>query len=151
MKSNKKWCLTTFNELNVHQLYEILKLRTDIFVVEQNCAYMELDNLDQQTNTKHLCYYENQQLVAYLRILKLSDEQLTIGRVVVAKQARKSGLGHTLLAKAINYCKKSYATLPVKISAQAHLKNYYQQHGFKQVTDIYLEDNIPHIGMLLNH
>lgn len=151
MKNNKKWCLTKFNELTVNQLYEIIKLRTDVFIVEQNCAYMELDNLDQKANTRHLCCYENDELLAYLRILKPDNKQLIIGRVVVAKNARNKGLGNKLLNKGISYCKNNYLSQTIKVSAQAHLKNYYQQHGFKQITNVYLEDDIPHIGMLLTH
>lgn len=151
MNNNIAWQLSSFNELNTHTLYDILKLRTDVFVVEQNCPYAELDDLDRHEKTQHLYAYKNNQLIAYLRILQHSKTHLKIGRVVVAKKERKLGIGNHLLEKAITYCKQHPNALPIAISAQAHLYNFYAQHGFTQTTKPYLEDNIPHIGMQITH
>ncbi|GAA6173009.1 GNAT family N-acetyltransferase [Colwellia sp. KU-HH00111] len=151
------WTAKTFNELTLDQLYDLLKLRIDVFVVEQTCFYPDLDGekgqLDRHQDTLHLLGYHNGTLVGYLRILALGQsypDHISIGRVAIAKKARGSGLGHQLMSEALTLCSKHFPGHNIKISAQEYLINYYQQHGFKQVSQMYLEDNIPHVAMIKN-
>jgi len=155
MKNITQWQTKRFNELSLNQLYDALKLRVDVFVVEQTCYYPDLDSeknqLDRHQETLHLLGYQHSTLVAYLRVLAQGqsyDDYISIGRVATAKDARGSGLGHELMSEGLKLCQKNFANQAIKISAQEHLKEYYQQHGFKQVSDMYLEDNIPHIAMV---
>ncbi len=151
MNANRQWYTKHFNELSLDQLYDILKLRVDIFVVEQCCYYPELDDLDRDQATHHIFCYQDEQIIAYLRVLAkgVNDKNHpSIGRVAVIESERGSGLGHTLIEKGIADCKTRWPTLAIKISAQQHLENYYQQHGFQTISAMYLEDNIPHIAML---
>lgn len=155
MSETIAWLDKPFNELSLEQLYDLLKLRVDIFVVEQNCPYPDLDSevkcLDRHKDTKHLLGYQGGTLVAYLRVLAKGQSYQnypSIGRVAVAKNMRKYGLGHELMQQGLNLCQQSFPNEPIKISAQEHLKNFYNKHGFKQISEMYLEDNIPHISML---
>lgn len=145
------WENKTFSDLSSHELYDLLKLRIDVFVVEQTCYYPDLDDLDRHANTLHLFCYRNDKMAAYLRILPRTlsyADYISIGRVVVAPQSRGIGLGHELIITALKACEQYFPNEPIKISAQEHLEQYYNQHGFDRVTDMYLEDNIPHIGMV---
>jgi len=149
------WQAKAFTQLSLNQLYDLLKLRVDIFVVEQTCYYPDLDGdkdqLDRHPNTIHLLGYQEGELVAYLRILPKGQsyqDYISIGRVVIAVNARGTGLGHELMKEALSLCQKHYPFEDIKISAQQHLKSYYQEHGFSQVSEMYLEDGIPHISML---
>ncbi|MFQ3277965.1 MAG: ElaA protein [Colwellia sp.] len=149
------WQTKRFEELSLNQLYDVLKLRIDVFVVEQTCFYPDLDGkkdlLDRHPQTKHLLGYQAEQLVAYLRILPKGQNypnHVSIGRVVTAYQARGSGLGHELMTEGLKICQQHFTNEIIKISAQQHLKAYYQKHGFNQVSDMYLEDDIPHIAMI---
>ena len=151
------WQAKHFKALSLEQLYDLLKLRVDVFVVEQTCYYPDLDSepnqLDRHINTLHVLGYQNSKLIAYLRVLPKGqsyDNYISIGRVAIAKQARRSGLGHQLMCEALNLCQQYFSNQSIKISAQEHLINYYQQHGFEQVSDMYLEDNIPHVAMIKN-
>ena len=141
------WELKKFADLTNNELYDVLRLRVDIFVVEQNCPYPEIDGKDPQS--LHLMYWENGVLVAYARILPpgLSYDEPSIGRVIVAETHRGTGLGHELLDRAIKASLAEY-NQPIKIGAQAYLENYYNAAGFVKVSDVYLEDDIPHIDML---
>jgi ElaA protein len=137
-------------------LYDLLKLRIDVFVVEQTCYYPDLDSdqesLDRHKDTIHLLGYQKGVLVAYSRILAKGQsypEYVSIGRVVTSDKVRGQGLGHKLIAKGLEVCQQNFAGEKVKISAQEHLKGYYEQHGFEQVSPMYLEDDIPHIAMIL--
>jgi len=145
------WQIAKFDALSINQLYDILKLRVDVFVVEQQCYYPELDDKDRHPDTLHLFCYTQQQLHAYLRILPQGVEytdHIALGRVVVEQSARNTGLGHQLVQQAIDLCQQYWPTVSIKISAQHHLLAYYQQHGFVSCSEMYLEDNIPHIAML---
>lgn len=149
------WKNKKFTQLYLDELYDLLKLRSDVFVVEQDCVYPDLDGdrdcLDRHPETIHLLGYQDKQLVAHLRILALGQsypEYISIGRVVTAIHARGNGLGHELLAQGILLCQKHFPNESIKISAQEHLKGYYTKHGFEQVSEIYLEDGIPHIAMI---
>ncbi|TMM42538.1 GNAT family N-acetyltransferase [Colwellia ponticola] len=148
------WQTKHFVALSLNQLYEMLKLRVDVFVVEQNCHYPDLDSdralLDRHPQTLHLLGYQGEQLVAYLRILPKGQsyaDYVSIGRVVTSPKVRGDGLGHELMAKGVTVCQQYFPKQNIKISAQQHLKYFYQQHGFSQVSAMYLEDDIPHIAM----
>lgn len=145
------WRLKRFEELSKNELYDLLKLRVDVFVVEQTCYYPELDNLDRHSNTLHLMAYQQEKLIAYLRILPKGtsyQNHPAIGRVVIENSARGSGLGHKLLEYALTASDNAFPGQTIKISAQEHLEKFYKHHGFKRCSDMYLEDGIPHISML---
>lgn len=155
MANNVVWQAKHFNCLSVNELYEALKLRIDVFVVEQTCYYPDLDSMqnqrDRHDQTIHLLGYQDDVLVAYSRILAQGqsyDEYVSIGRVAIAEQARGTGLGHELIVEALKVCQQYFPKTSIKISAQEHLIAFYLQHGFKQVSAMYLEDNIPHVAML---
>lgn len=157
MNLKTSWQAKHFNELTLNQLYDLLKLRVDVFVVEQTCYYPELDSenneLDRNQETIHLLAYQDSKLVAYLRILAKGqsyEEYISIGRVAIAEQARGTGLGHELMIEALKLCQQHFPNENIKISAQEHLTRFYQQHGFKQVSEMYLEDGIPHVSMINN-
>lgn len=146
-----QWQIKRFNELSTNELYDALKLRIDVFVVEQSCFYPDLDDLDRNSETLHLYCYQNGKMAAYLRILAKGqsyDDYPSIGRVIIAPHARGSGLGHQLMAEAIKACDKYFTQQDIKISAQEHLELYYNKHGFIRNSDMYLEDGIPHIAMI---
>jgi len=149
--SQKEWQNKAFNELTTNELYDILKLRVDIFVVEQTCYYPELDNHDRHLETRHVYLYQNNNLHAYLRILPKGltyNNYVSIGRVAIAEKMRGTGLGHQLIEQGIKISEQIYPQQAIKISAQQHLEKFYLQHGFETVSAMYLEDNIPHISML---
>lgn len=139
---------STFNNLTINQLYQILALRSEVFVVEQDCVYQDIDGCDQQAI--HVLFNQNDTLVAYARILppKTYFEQLSIGRVIVKETYRGTNLGHKLMTYALQLCNTTYPEERIKISAQQHLTNFYKQHGFTAVGEGYLEDGIPHIAMI---
>jgi len=148
---NINWQNKTFSQLNTDELYDLLKLRIDIFVVEQSCFYADLDDHDRHPQTQHLFCYQNGVMTAYLRVLPKGltyPNYISIGRVVIAPRARGIGLGHELMKVALSDCSKYFPEDTVKISAQEHLEKFYNQHGFVRVSEMYLEDDIPHIGML---
>ncbi|HLQ83813.1 MAG TPA: GNAT family N-acetyltransferase [Pseudogracilibacillus sp.] len=143
------WTLKKFQDLSVFELYSILKARVDIFVVEQSCAYPEIDNYDQQA--MHLFLKSNENLIAYVRILPKHTKynEVSIGRVLVLKDYRFQGYATKIMQKAIHYIINEWQEQTIKIQAQHHLKNFYSSLGFKQISDVYLDDNIPHIDMIL--
>ena len=142
------WELKKFDELTNHELHDLFRLRVDIFVVEQSCPYSEIDGKD--PFSYHLMGKINDKIVAYTRILPpgISYTEPSIGRVVVAKSHRGTGLGHELLKRSVQISLDKYGQ-SIKIGAQAHLEHYYGAAGFKKVSAEYLEDDIPHIDMLL--
>lgn len=139
--------LKKFDELNVLELYNLLQLRNEVFVVEQTCAYQDLDGKDQEA--LHLSGFINDQLCAYARILKpgVSYKEAAIGRVVVSPAHRGKSLGIELMKRAIEACSKSFDTDVIVISAQKYLEKFYTDLGFVTESDVYLEDDIPHIKM----
>ena len=143
------WHTKHHSELSAHELYALLELRSRVFVVEQNCPYQDVDGQDLLADTHHLLAWQDQRLMAYLRLLDPStqDGDVVIGRVVIAPEARGSGLGHALMERAVAACLERWPGLPIYLSAQAHLQGYYGRYGFVAVTEPYMEDDIPHIGM----
>lgn len=147
------WRVKRFNELSINELYDALKLRVNVFVVEQTCYYPELDDLDRHAQTIHLLAYQQDKLIAYLRILPKGTSYLdypAIGRVVIERSARGTGLGHQLMVHALNACQQAFPNQQIKMSAQEHLESFYKKHGFIRCSDMYLEDGIPHISMVQN-
>lgn len=147
------WTYKAFAELTAEELYRIIQLRERIFVVEQNCVYLEADGKDPKA--MHLAGYSGDGLLAaYLRVLPagISYEEHSIGRVVVAPEMRGKGLGVQVMKEALARIQQTEGRVPIRISAQAHLaERYYGPLGFKSVGDIYDEDGIPHVCMLLTH
>lgn len=146
-----QWEVKTFQQLTVDELFEVLQLRVAVFVVEQQCAYPELDHFDRHAETRHLSGRDAcGQLTAYARILPpgLRYPEGSIGRFVVKAEARGKGVGHQLLRAALNLIHERCPGHAIRISAQEYLQRFYAQYGFSRVSDVYLEDGIPHIEML---
>lgn len=146
---SRTWTCKHHSELSTEELYAILSLRTEVFVVEQKCPYQEVDGLDLIGDTCHLMVEEGGQLLGYLRLLDplQHDGEVVIGRVVIAPKGRGQGLGHELMEHALADIARRWPGLPIYLSAQAHLQGYYGRYSFAPVTEVYLEDDIPHIGM----
>jgi ElaA protein len=142
------WALKPFPELTPYELYLILQLRNEVFIVEQNCPYQDLDNKD--IKSWHLMASEEGKLVAYSRLLApgISYSESSIGRIVSSPSVRKTGMGKKLMEESIVQINKLFNTDIIRIGAQYYLKNFYESFGFIQESEIYLEDNIPHIIML---
>ncbi len=144
-----RWQDLHHSELTVAELYALLKLRCEVFVVEQTCAYLDVDGDDLVGSNRHLLGWQDDRLVAYARILK-SDEDLepvVIGRVIVSNAVRGEKLGYQLMERAVASCLQHWPQHALYLGAQAHLQNFYGRFGFVAVTDIYDEDGIPHVGM----
>ena len=144
-----QWQDLHHSELTVHSLYALLKLRCEVFVVEQTCPYQDIDGDDLVGENRHILGWRDNELVAYARILKSYDElqPVVIGRVIVSEALRGEKIGQQLMSKALESCTRRWPEKPIYLGAQAHLQNFYGQFGFIPVTDIYEEDGIPHIGM----
>jgi ElaA protein len=137
----------SFSELTTIELYQILQLRSEVFVVEQDCVYQDVDGKDQKAI--HVFGVKNDKIVAYTRIFKPGDyfENSSIGRVVVAESERKFGYGFDLMKASIKAIQEHYNQINITISAQVYLTKFYNSLGFKQIGEEYLEDGIPHIRM----
>ncbi|MBE6054770.1 MAG: GNAT family N-acetyltransferase [Clostridium sartagoforme] len=142
------WKIKKFKELSVDELYRIIELRNEVFVVEQECIYQDCDRKDLEAF--HLFYTEGNKVVATLRILNkgVSYEEISIGRVAVDKSYRRKNLGRKAMELALDFIKNTYGESPIRISAQVYIKNFYKSLGFNEVSEVYLEDNIPHVEML---
>ncbi len=143
------WEIKTFSELSLDEFHDIIQLRIEVFVIEQDCPYQDLDGKDKQAH--HVfCKNKNGDIVATSRILAkgISYNEIAIGRIVTSPKERGNGLGHLLLEKSIKYSKKIYGLNPIRLSAQKHLEKYYNRHNFFNTGKEYLEDGIPHIEML---
>ena len=151
MHSPITWKVIPFSELTTTQLYQLLKLRTDIFVVEQKCAYPELDNKDHQSGVLHILGYIKEELIAYTRILPpgINHSNLSISRVALKEKSRGNGFGHQLITKTLIECETHFPRQDIKISAQEYLINVYKKYNFTQISKVYLDDGIPHIDMIL--
>ena len=145
---NLTWSDKTFDALTPFELYAILQLRNEVFVVEQNCVFQDADNKD--FFCIHLMGWNENDLVAYTRIVPagIIYEEVSIGRVVTSPQARNSGLGRELMNHTIERVGSLYGPVNIRIGAQFYLKKFYESLGFVQDGDIYLEDGIQHIEML---
>ena len=139
----------TYQQLSKEKLYQIIRLRLEVFVLEQNCIYQDLDNKDQKAI--HLVGEEEGKVIAYTRLFKKGDyfENASIGRVIVKKESRKKDYGKIIMQKSIEELKNEYNEENIEISAQKYLIKFYDDLGFKKIGEEYLEDNIPHIKMVL--
>ncbi|CRH89440.1 putative acyltransferase [Chlamydia trachomatis] len=142
------WTVKSFSELSLEELYQLLELRSEVFVVEQKCAYQDVDGVDLECH--HLFGKADGKIVSYLRILPpgLTFPEASIGRVVIQSEYRGQKLAGPMLEAATQYLIEEMGQETIKISAQTYLKKFYQAHGFVAVSDMYLEDGIPHMDMV---
>jgi ElaA protein len=147
MAKSIEWQIKRFNELSLQELYQLLGLRSCVFIVEQNCVYQDIDNKDEKA-LQLLGKFEGQ-IVAYARLFNVGDyfENASIGRVVIHPEYRDKKWGHQLMQHAIAGIESYFNTMQITISAQLYLKKFYETHGFFQTSEMYLEDDIPHIEM----
>lgn len=146
-----EWTIKSFESLSVNELYDILRLRSEIFVVEQNCVYLDLDGKDQKA--LHLFGTFEGNIVAHARLFKpgISFVHASIGRVTVEAKYREKKWGHELMRQAIAGVLEHFGETEITIGAQLYLKKFYESHGFVQTSEMYLEDDIPHIQMEKSH
>ncbi|WP_421808397.1 GNAT family N-acetyltransferase [Flagellimonas sp.] len=140
--------IKTFDELTIHELYQILRLRSEVFVVEQDCVYQDADNKDQKA--LHVIGLKEDEVVAYTRVFKPGDyfDNVSIGRVVVRQDQRKYGLGKQIMLATMAAIDQRFPNKPIEISAQSYLLKFYTDLGFSAFGEEYLEDGIPHRRML---
>ena len=143
-----KVMVKAFEQLDLKELYQVLQLRSQVFVVEQDCVYQDIDGKDQKA--LHLLGFRESELVAYTRCFSpgFYFAEAAIGRVVVKENARGNAYGHDMLKASVEAIKENFDTTTIKLSAQTYLINFYESHGFRQIGEGYLEDGIPHIAML---
>ena len=144
-----QWQDLHHSDLTVPQLYALLQLRCEVFVVEQACVYQDIDGEDLLGENRHILGWQGDRLVAYARLLKNEDDfsPVTIGRVIVNPAVRGEKLGYQLMEYALASCAQHWPEHALYLGAQAHLQNFYRHFGFIPVTEIYDEDGIPHVGM----
>jgi ElaA protein len=142
------WLIKKFDDLSPHELYAILQLRNEVFAIEQNCVYPDLDNKDQPAY--HLMGWSHDKLIAYTRIIPpgVAYNEPSIGRVVTSPSVRKMSIGKELMERSINSIYELYGKTPVKIGAQLYLRSFYSGFGFQKTSEVYLEDGIEHIEMV---
>lgn len=142
-----QWEIKSFDALSVHELYDMLRLRSEIFVVEQNCVYLDLDGKDKVA--LHLLGKMNGEIVAHARLFQagISFDNASIGRVTVDSKHRHKKWGHQLMREAIAGVELHFGESKITIGAQLYLQKFYESHGFVQTSEMYLEDDIPHIEM----
>ncbi len=142
------WTLKKFDDLSPHELYAILQLRNEVFAIEQNCVYPDLDNKDQPSY--HLMGWNNDKLIAYARIIPpaVIYPEPSIGRVVTSPAARGNNIGKELMEQSINKVYELYGKTPIRIGAQLYLLKFYTGLGFHKTSAVYLEDGIEHIEMV---
>jgi len=147
MKKELTWKVSRFDELTAEELYTILHLRCKIFIMEQNAPYLDMDYKDQKAI--HLHGYIDDELIAYCRLFKSGDyfDEASIGRVIVAQEYRKYGYGHDLMKRALGLEESILEETKITISAQLYLQKFYESHGFRKTSEVYLEDGLPHIQM----
>ena len=140
--------IKTFDELTIHELYQILRLRIEALVVEQDCVYQDVDNKDQKA--LHIMGMKDGQVVAYTRVFKPGDyfDNVSIGRVVVSQEQRQYGLGKQIMLASLAAIEQRFPDKPIEISAQSYLLKFYTDLGFSAFGEEYLEDGIPHRRML---
>lgn len=144
-----QWRCLTFDQLTLNELYQLLRLRAEVFVVEQGCPYQDLDNNDQ--SGLHVLGLRDDKLVAYARLLPpgIKYDGCSIGRVVSSQEVRRDGYGKELMQVSIDCCKQHWPAVSITISAQQYLENFYYQFGFQSESEPYLEDDILHVRMSL--
>ena len=144
------WKYKDFSQLTPFELYDLLRLRCEVFVVEQNCVFLDMDNIDM--DCFHLLGYYGNKLIAYSRIVPagMVYQEASIGRVVTSHPVRKTGAGKQLMQQSIDKLYDTFGEVNIKIGAQFYLKDFYQSFGFSQISEIYLEDGIQHIYMMKN-
>lgn len=145
------WKTVAFNELTLEELYQIMVVRQEVFVVEQDCPYLDADDRDQECY--HVLGYENDNLVAYSRLVPKGisyESSVSIGRILTTEKGRGKGIGKTLVQFSIDETKRLFNTNKITISAQCYLIKFYESFGFQVVGEEYLEDDIPHIKMVLD-
>lgn len=140
--------VTPFSLLSTTDLYKILRLRAEVFVVEQNCPYQDLDNNDQKAY--HIWTESNGDCIAYCRVFELDKDHVQIGRVVSSKKARGKGYGRLLMKHAIETCERNFPGKPILIHSQAYATGFYEKFGFSISSEEFLEDGIPHYEMIRN-
>lgn len=143
-----QWQLKSFEELTAHQVYQLLRLRSEVFVVEQQCIFLDMDNKDQQCY--HLLGWKGELLAASTRLVPpgISYTEMSIGRVVSSPLVRGTGIGRELMEVSVKACYELWGNAPIRIGAQCYLEKFYQSLGFEPEGEIYLEDGIPHIEMV---
>jgi ElaA protein len=143
-----QWQFSSYGALSLQQLYALLQLRTEVFVVEQNCVFQDMDGYDEKA--MHLLGLQDDKLVAYARCFNvgIKFKEASIGRVITHARVRGTGAGHALMQQALGSMKMVWGVQPIRIGAQARLEKFYEQHGFKAASAPYIEDGIPHIEML---
>ena len=149
MNTNLRWVTKTFTELTVDELYAILRLRSEVFVLEQHCIFLDMDNNDQKAY--HTIGFIGDEVVATTRLFDkniMYDGYQSIGRVVGSPRHRGLGIGKALMQYSIQECERLFGKGPIKIGAQLYLKKFYSEQGFEQSGDVYLEDEIDHIPMI---
>ncbi|WP_342514245.1 GNAT family N-acetyltransferase [Sporosarcina sp. FSL K6-1522] len=144
-----EWMYREFEQLTGREVYEMLRLRIDVFVVEQNCAYHEVDGYDY--DSIHVFCTDAKGLAAYARLLPagVKYEEASIGRVIVRPDKRGTGLAHTLMEQSVRYINTQWQPAKIRLQAQSHLARFYGKHGFEIVSDPYEDDGIPHVDMIL--
>ena len=143
-----QWQLKSFEELTPHQLYQLLRLRSEVFVVEQQCIFLDMDNKDQKCY--HLLGWKGELLAASTRLVPpgISYTEMSIGRVVSSPLVRGTGIGRELMKVSVKACYELWGNASIRIGAQCYLEKFYQSLGFEPEEEIYLEDGIPHIEMV---
>ena len=143
-----EWIIKPFSELSPLQVYDFMRLRSEVFVVEQNCVFLDADDKDQES--LHLMGYQGALLVAYTRLVPpgVIYDIPSIGRVITHSSVRRSGAGRALMQESIRQVYQHFGRLPIKIGAQLYLKFFYESFGFTKISDVYLEDGIEHIYMM---
>lgn len=145
---NIEWSCKYFSDLTPYELYDLLRLRSEVFVVEQYCVFLDLDNIDQQCFHLLGCYQNK--IIAYSRIVPqgVVYKEASIGRVVTSSSIRNIGAGKQLMQQSIDSIHSLFGNVIIKIGAQLYLKKFYESLGFYQISEVYLEDNIEHIHMM---
>ncbi len=143
-----EWLVSSFEQLTLQQLYDVLRLRSEVFVVEQDCVYQDIDNLD--TQCIHVMAYAGKSLEAYGRIIPPNIErpEVVLGRIVTSQNVRGKGYGKDLMKRMMEYSQKNYGGIDVFLMGQTYLERFYQEFGFKTISDSFLEDGIPHVNMV---
>ncbi|HET9278395.1 MAG TPA: GNAT family N-acetyltransferase [Flavitalea sp.] len=142
------WTCKPFKQLSPGELYAILQLRNEVFVVEQNCVFQDADDKDQES--WHLMAWIDKRLMGYTRLVPagISFPEASIGRVVTFPNMRKSGIGKKIMEKSVDMINVLWEKQPIRIGAQLYLKKFYESFGFQQSSDVYMEDNIEHVQMI---